>query len=82
MANLFFAPISILGNQYNQAMTAMAGAERLYRLLDTDPEWSDPPNATVLDSVQGHVRFENVTFGYDSSRPVLHEISFEAHPAK
>ena len=82
MANLFFAPISILGNQYNQAMTAMAGAERLYRLLDTEPEWTDPPDATVLETVQGHVNFENITFGYDSGRPVLHEISFEAHPGE
>jgi ATP-binding cassette, subfamily B, bacterial len=62
MANLFFAPISILGNQYNQAMTAMAGAERLYRLLDTEPEWTDPPDAIAAGSaVQGHVTFRNVT---------------------
>jgi ATP-binding cassette subfamily B protein len=37
MANLFFSPISILGNQFNQSMTAMAGAERLFGLLDTPP---------------------------------------------
>ena len=43
MANLFFSPIPILGNQYNQALTAMAGAERLFGLLDTPPEWTDPP---------------------------------------
>ena len=82
MANLFFAPISILGNQYNQAMTAMAGAERLYRLLDTEPEWSDPPNAVQLDDIRGEVLFQNVTFGYEPDRPVLHQISFEARPGE
>ena len=82
MANLFFSPISILGNQYNQAMTAMAGAERLYRLLDTEPEWVDPPNALQLKDIRGHVEFRNVTFGYDADRPVLHQISFEAKPGQ
>jgi ATP-binding cassette subfamily B protein len=80
MANLFFAPISVLGNQYNQAMTAMAGAERLYRLLDTEPEWVDPPDALQLETIRGHVEFRNVTFGYEPDRPVLHQISLTAKP--
>lgn len=82
MANLFFAPISILGNQYNQAMTAMAGAERLFQLLDTKPDWTDPPDAIVLDDLRGEVVFENVTFGYDPQRPVLHNFSFRATPGQ
>lgn len=82
MANLFFAPISILGNQYNQAMTAMAGAERLFQLLDTKPDWTDPPDAVVLDDLRGEVTFENVTFGYDPQRPVLHNFSFRATPGQ
>lgn len=82
MANLFFAPISILGNQYNQAMTAMAGAERLFQLLDTQPDWTDPPDAIVLDDLRGEVAFENVTFGYDPQRPVLHNFSFRATPGQ
>ena len=45
LANVFFAPIQILGNQYNQALTAMAGAERVFRLLDTTPEWTDAADA-------------------------------------
>lgn len=82
MANMFFAPISAIGNQYNQAMTAMAGAERLFQFLDTEPEWSDPPDALHLAPLKGRVEFQNVTFGYDPARPVLHDASFTAQPGQ
>ncbi|MCO6454181.1 MAG: ABC transporter ATP-binding protein [Pirellulaceae bacterium] len=82
MANLFFSPISVLGNQYNQALTAMAGAERVFRLLDTPPEWSDPPDAIDLPPIEGHVEFDQVTFGYSPDRPVLHGVSFRAEPGQ
>ncbi len=81
MANLFFSPISVLGNQYNQALTAMAGAERLFALLDTEPEWHDLPSATS-GPIQGTVEFENVTFGYEPDRPVLHDINLVAKPGQ
>ncbi len=82
MANLFFAPISVLGNQYNQALTAMAGAERLFAMLDTAPDWSDPPDAVSAPVLAGRVEFDNVTFGYDPARPVLQDISFVAEPGQ
>ena len=82
MASLFFAPISILGSQYNQALTAMAGAERLYRLLDLQPEWGDVPDAIVLQPIRGHVQFCEVSFGYEPGTPVLQRISFEARPGQ
>ncbi|BET65979.1 ABC transporter ATP-binding protein [Opitutales bacterium ASA1] len=49
LANLFFAPVLTLGNQYNNALTAMAGAERVFRLLDLVPEWEDAPGARDLE---------------------------------
>lgn len=82
LAGVFFAPIQILGNQYNQALTAMAGAERVFRLLDTRPEWTDAPDARPLPTLVGRVAFDGVTFGYDPSRPVLHDISFVAEPGQ
>lgn len=82
LANSFFSPIQILGNQYNQALTAMAGAERVFALLDRQPEWTDVENAPALPPVIGHVELRNVTFGYDPERPVLHEISLIAQPGK
>jgi ATP-binding cassette subfamily B protein len=82
MAGQFFGPISTLGNQYNQAMTTMAGAERLFHLLDTPPEWSDPPAAKDLPRIEGRVELRQVTFGYTPDRPVLHDISFVAEPGR
>lgn len=82
MANLFFAPISVLGNQYNQALTAMAGAERLFALLDAPPEWTDPPDARPAPPLTGRVEFEDVTFGYDPDRPVLQNVSFAVEPGQ
>jgi ATP-binding cassette subfamily B protein len=82
LANIFFSPIQILGNQYNQALTAMAGAERVFGLLDRSPEWGDEPGATPLPPIQGRVELRGITFGYDPARPVLHDIDFVAHPGQ
>jgi len=82
MAGLFFSPISVIGNQYNQAMTAMAGAERLFSLLDQEPAWTDPPDAKPLIHLAGAVEFQDVTFEYVPGRPVLHDISFAARPGE
>jgi ATP-binding cassette subfamily B protein len=63
-------------------MTAMAGAERLFALLDTPPEWSDPPDAIALTDIAGRVEFEDVSFAYDPGRFVLHDIRFVVEPGQ
>ncbi len=85
LANQFFAPIAIIGNQYNQALIAMAGAERVFRLIDWTPDWVDAPEAVALPAVRGtgvRVEFRHVTFGYDPARPVLHDVNFTAEPGQ
>jgi ATP-binding cassette subfamily B protein len=82
LANIFFSPIQILGNQYNQALTAMAGAERVFALLDRPPEWQDAPDAQPLPPITGRVELRDITFGYDAERMVLHEINFTATPGQ
>jgi ABC-type multidrug transport system fused ATPase/permease subunit len=78
----FMAPVINLGAFYNQLMMAMAGAERVFGLLDLNPEVQDEPGARPLPRIQGNVRFENVVFGYNADRPVLHDINFEALPGQ
>jgi ATP-binding cassette subfamily B protein len=48
LANMFFSSIQPIGQQYSQALTAMAGAERVFRLLDTKPDWEEPPEVVEL----------------------------------
>ena len=87
LANQFFAPIAIIGNQYNQALIAMAGAERVFRLIDVVPDWADAPTAINLPDPRlinpssgrgARVELRGVTFGYDPARAVLHDVSFVA----
>jgi ATP-binding cassette subfamily B protein len=82
MATMFFSPITILGNQYYQALTAMAAAERVFKLLDTPPDWTEPLDTQPLDSIVGCVEFRKLSFGYDPQRLVLHEVSFVAEPGQ
>lgn len=82
LANLFFEPVQVIGNQYNQALTAMAGAERFFRLMDLEPEWKDAPTASPIPHIRGKVEFQNVHFEYDRGRPVLQDISFTVEPGQ
>ena len=86
LANQFFAPLAIIGNQYNQALIAMAGAERVFRLIDVVPDWTDDPAAKNLPAPSrkrnARVEFRQVTFGYDPARPILHDVSFAAEPGQ
>ncbi len=78
LAGLFFSPITVLGNMFNEALTAMAGAERVFAVLDTEPEWTDPPDALAPDRLEGRVELRDVGFSYVLGRPVLHGVSFTA----
>ena len=82
LTNLFFDPIQTIGNQLNQAFMAMAGAERLFRMLDQQPEWVDAPDAKPAPPIKGRVEFQNVSFEYVPGRAVLNDISFTAEPGQ
>ena len=85
LSNFFFSPIAVIGNQYNQALVAMAGAERVFRLIDTQPAWEDAPDAVALPKLVGQgarVEFRKISFGYDPARLVLHEVDFLAEPGQ
>ena len=78
LANLFFDPVQVIGNQLNQALMAMAGAERFFRMMDQTPEWADTVASRPLPVIQGRVEFQGVHFEYKPGRPVLTDISFTA----
>ncbi|HEY0713458.1 MAG TPA: ABC transporter ATP-binding protein, partial [Polyangia bacterium] len=82
LSNLFFNPIPVLGNLYNQALTAMAAAERVWKLLDTQPAAVDLPSARPPGRLSGRVEFRDVKFAYGEGPPALKGISFTAEPGQ
>jgi ATP-binding cassette subfamily B protein len=82
LANFFFDPVQVIGNQYNQALSAMAGAERFFRLIDLQPDWTDRADAKPLPPIRGRVEFQDVCFEYEPGRPVLSNVSFAADPGQ
>src|SRR5438132_10966897 len=66
----FFRPIQLISQVYTQLQAALAGAERIYAILDEPEEAPDPARALVLNGVDGRVTFGGVSFGYDSTLPV------------
>jgi ATP-binding cassette subfamily B protein len=82
LANYFFNAIPVLGNQYNQALNAMAGAERVFHLLDAKPDWTDGPDAKVLPTIAGRVELRKVSFAYKPDTLVLNDIDFVAEPGQ
>jgi ATP-binding cassette subfamily B protein len=82
LSTSFFNGIPIIGEQYNQALTAMAGAERVFRLLDTHPDWEDAPDARNFGRIEGRVEFHDVSFQYERGVQVLTDVDFVAQPGE
>jgi ATP-binding cassette subfamily B protein len=80
--NRFFEPIRDLSQKYNQIQAAMAGAERVFALLDTPATVIDKPGARELPPVKGQVTLDRVNFEYVPGRPVLHDITLDVKPGE
>jgi ATP-binding cassette subfamily B protein len=78
----FTNPLRQLANLYNSIQAALAGAERVFEVIDTPSEVDDGPDAVPLESVHGDVRFENVNFEYRPGVPILKNMSLEAKPGQ
>lgn len=78
----FTRPLNDLANQWNTLLSAVAGAERVFEILDEETEAKDEGAATTLKVVEGAVKFENVSFSYDGVSDTLQDISFEAKPGE
>jgi ATP-binding cassette subfamily B protein len=79
---MFWRPIMNLSNFYNQLITNITGAERIFDILDTKPEITDSEVVTELPEIKGSVRFENVSFAYDADTNVLNDVSFHIRPGE
>ncbi|REK74511.1 ABC transporter ATP-binding protein [Paenibacillus paeoniae] len=78
----FTRPLNDLANQWNTMLSAMAGAERVFHIIDEPIEAADEQEAIALGTMKGHVAFHNVSFAYQDGHPILHHISFEATPGE
>jgi ABC-type multidrug transport system fused ATPase/permease subunit len=74
----FFQPMRAIAMLYNQLQSALAGAERIFEVLDVGPSVQDASDALPLPGVQGTVKFDHVSFGYQPDKPVLTDVSLEA----
>jgi ATP-binding cassette subfamily B protein len=81
-ARNFVQPLRQLADLYNSIQTALAGAERVFEIIDEIPEITDKPNATTLEETKGDVVFDHVNFSYVPGVPVLKDISFHAEPGQ
>lgn len=74
--NNFWNPMINIGNFYNSLVTGMVYLERIFEMLDIEPEIQDAPNAFELPPIQGYVVFNDVTFGYKKDQPIFEDLSF------
>ncbi len=82
--NMFWQPISNLSSFYNQLITNIAAAERVFEILDTPSEITDDKDAVTLPPIEGAVTFENVSFAYSDAPEVkvLEDVSFHIKPGE
>lgn len=76
----FSGPINELANIFSDLQSALAAAERIFRLLDEAPEVSDVPDAYVFKEVAGEVALNHVSFGYQRNRPIIRDVSLTVPP--
>ncbi len=75
----FFTPIQNLAEQFNRMQSAFASAEKIFTVLDTEPEIVDDPDAIEIDHIEGNIEFKNVWFAYKEGEWVLRDVSFKVN---
>ena len=69
-------------DRVSNVFSALAGAERVFAVMDEEPEPADGPEAVVLEPMKGHVVLDHVTFGYDPEKIILKDVSLYARPGQ
>lgn len=78
----FSRPINEISMQVSNVFSALAGAERVFAIMDEEPEPADDKDAVVLEPMKGYVELSHVTFGYNSDKMILKDISLYAKPGQ
>ena len=78
----FYAPVQNLARITHRLQHAATAAERIFEVLDTEPDMEIPPDAIELTDVKGHIVYDNVTFSYDGVNQALKGVSFEIQPGE
>jgi subfamily B ATP-binding cassette protein MsbA len=81
-AGILIGPFSSGARIFTQLKEAQGAMQRVFEILDARPEIADRPEAQTLSTVEGHIRVERISFGYDPQHPVLSDLSFEAKPGE
>ena len=81
-ARRFFGPINEYANIMGEIQSALAAAERVFRLLDSPSEPDDDPSCLELKDVLGNVEFKNVCFGYEKDQTIINNVSFKVSPGQ
>jgi len=79
---MFYAPLGALSNFTTWLTSFLSGSQRVLELLDTPALVQEPRAPVPWNAVQGAIRFDNVTFGYDRNQPVLRDVSFTVAPGE
>jgi len=78
----FYGPVQTLSAVNDQVQAAATAAERVFELIDTKPDIDDDEDAVDLPPLQGHIKFENVSFAYEPGKNVLNDINLEVQPGE
>ncbi|MEI2666675.1 ABC transporter ATP-binding protein [Rossellomorea sp. LJF3] len=81
-ARQFTRPLNELANQYNTLLSAIAGAERVFQILDEEEEAKDEGDAVEIQDVEGKVEFQHVSFSYEKGERTLEDVSFSIRPGE
>jgi len=82
LVQMFFQPVTDIAEKYTMLQSAMAGGEKIFKLMDTNEHIPESENSSDLPPVRGHVKFDNVNFAYKEGEDVLKGLSFSINPGE
>lgn len=78
----FVRPLNDLSSQFNTLLSAVAGAERVFEIIDLEDEEDDKASTITLPMIKGHIEFQNVSFQYEAGNPTINDVSLQIFPGE